>query len=204
MTAARRKRRKDDRPREITRAAQAEFAEHGFAAARVAEIARRAGVSKGLVFVYFPTKAALFQAVVRGSIVPVIDGIGEAILADPDTPAPAQLRFVVDTFYREIVLTERRRILHLVIAEGAKFPELADHYYHETIEKGRALLSGIVERGIRRGEFARCGVETHPEIIMAPALLAALWALLFSAAAPLDAEAFKDLHLEMVLRALRP
>lgn len=201
--AKRRQRRKDDRPAEITRAAQAAFVENGFAAARMDDIAARAGVSKGLIYAYFPTKVALFESVLRANIVPVLSNIAEAVRADIQTPAREHIRLVVETVYRELVLTERRRLLHLVIAEGVRFPEITAYYYSEVITKGRDLMSSIIERGISRGEFARRGMEVYPEIIMAPALLAVLWSLLLADAAPVEMDKFMDVHVDLVLRALQ-
>jgi AcrR family transcriptional regulator len=202
MTQSPKKRRKDARPGEIVDAARAEFVERGFSAARIDAIAERAGVSKGLVYVYFPSKEALFEAVIRSAVVPVLDGAAALIAADPETPAPDQLRMVVGTAYRELVKTERRRLLHMIIAEGPRFPELARFYHGEVVSKGRALLRTLIGRGVARGEFRASALADYPEIVLAPALLAAMWKLLFEPFEPVDTDTFMAAHLDVMLRGL--
>ena len=196
------RRRKDARPAEIVDAARVEFIDKGFAAGRIDDIATRAGVSKGLVYVYFASKEALFEAVSRAAVVPILDQVAAMIEADAETPAPAQLRMMISTVYRELVLTERRRLLQLIIAEGARFPEIARFYHGEMIAKARGLLRKVIERGVARGEFRASGLSDYPEIIVAPALVAALWKLLFEPFEPVDTEAYMTVHLDAVMRLL--
>lgn len=202
MTEPKRRRRKEARPSEIIDAARAAFIEHGFAATRTDDIAARAGVSKGLIYVYFPTKEALFEAVVRSNVLPIFDVAAAALASDPTTPASAQLRLVLEMIYRELVGTERRRILHLIISEGPRFPQLAEFYHREVVSKGRALLRTIIERGVARGEFKPTGLDRHPEILISPAIVAAFWTLLFSSFEPLDVDAYFKLHLSAALDTL--
>lgn len=203
MTESKRRRRKEARPAEIIDAARAAFIEHGFAATRTDDIAARAGVSKGLIYVYFPTKQALFEAVVRSNVLPIFEAATDALAIDQTTPASAQLRLVLEMVYRELVGTERRRILHLIVSEGPRFPGLAEFYHREVIAKGRTLLRTIIERGVSRGEFKPTAFGQHPEILISPAIVAVLWTLLFSSFEPLDVEAYFDLHLSMALDALK-
>ena len=202
MAETKRRRRKEARPSEIIEAARAAFIEHGFAATRTDDIAARAGGSKGLIYVYFPTKQALFEAVVRATVLPVFDAATAALAADQTTPAPAQLRLVIEMIYRELVGTERRRILHLIISEGPRFPDLAAFYHREVVSKGRTLLRTIIERGVARGEFKPTGLERHPEILISPAIVAAFWTLLFADIEPLEVDAYFNLHLSAALAAL--
>ncbi|MFN3388929.1 MAG: TetR/AcrR family transcriptional regulator [Allosphingosinicella sp.] len=197
-----RRRRKEARPSEIVEAARATFVEHGFAATRVEEIARRAGVSKGTVYLYFPTKEALFEAVVRENVLPVLDRAATMLAADTETPAPVQLRFLLETMYRELVGTERKRLLHLIVAEGPRFPWLSEFYHREFVSRGMALLRTVIERGAARGELAPNGLDRFPKIIVAPAILAALYAILFGPHEPLDLDAYCEAHLQAVLKAL--
>lgn len=201
-TNARPRRRKEARPVEIVDAARAEFIDKGFAAARVDDIAARAGVSKGLVYVYFSSKEVLFEAVVRAAVVPILDNVAALIEADTETPAPVQLRMMLSTVYRELVLTERRRLLQLIIAEGSRFPEIARFYHAEMISKARGLMRRVIERGVARGEFRASAVIDYPEIIAAPALIAAVWRLLFEPFEPVDTDAYMEAHLEAALRVL--
>lgn len=197
-----RRRRKEARPEEIVAAARATFVEHGFAATRVDEIARRAGASKGTVYLYFPTKEALFEAVMRADVLPIIEGAHAMLTADQETPAPEQLRFVLDTFYRELVATDRRLLLHLMIAEGPRFPWLSAFYHRTFITKGSALIAALIRRGVARGEFVANGLDEFPKIVVGPAILAALYCILFADHAPLELERYKEAHYAAVLRAL--
>jgi len=197
-----RKRRKEARPDEIIEAARAVFVERGFAAAKVEEIARRAGASKGTVYLYFPTKEALFEAVMRVNVLSVIEGAATAINADESAPAPVQLRMVMETFYREFVVTDRKRLMHLIIAEGPHFPSLLDFYHCDVVSRGMSLLTQLIERGMRRGEFEPHGMERHPKLILGPALLAALYGNLFGDRDPLDIEDYAQTHIASVMRAL--
>jgi AcrR family transcriptional regulator len=202
MTEPARKRRKEARPGEIVDAARDEFVAKGFSEARIDDIAARAGVSKGLVYVYFPSKEALFEAVIRSTVLPFIDHAVALIAADRTTPAPVQLRMLIGTVYRELVGTDRRRLLHMIIAEGPRFPDMARFYHAEVLTKAKAALRALIARGVERGEFAAGALSAHPEIIFAPALVAAMWKLLFEPYEPLDADAYMEAHLDTMLRAL--
>jgi AcrR family transcriptional regulator len=197
-----RRRRKDARPGEILAAARAVFLEAGFAAARVDEIARGAGVSKGTVYLYFPTKEALFEAVVKADFLPVIEGLRSAIASDPDASAIDQLRLIGETMYRELAGTDRRLLTHLIIAEGRRFPWLAEFYHRDIMSGGKALIRYVLERGRARGEFDAGGLADHPEILMAPTIVAALFAILFAPYEAFDMDAYRTSHIDFVLRAL--
>jgi AcrR family transcriptional regulator len=197
-----RRRRKEARPDEIVEAARAVFVERGFAAAKVDEIARRAGASKGTVYLYFPTKEALFEAVMRVNVLSVIEASAAAILADEITPAPAQLRMVLDTFYREFVGTDRKKLMHLMIAEGQHFPALLDFYHRDVVSRGMFLLTQLIERGSERGEFDPRGIERYPKLILGPALMAALYCNLFGERDQVDLEDYARVHIASVMRAL--
>jgi AcrR family transcriptional regulator len=196
-----RRRRKEARPAEIVEAARAVFVERGFGDAKVDEIARRAGASKGTVYLYYPTKEALFEAVMRTNVLSIIEGAG-AVMAASDLPAPAQMRFLLTTLYRELIGTDRRRLIHLVIAEGPRFPSVLEFYHREVIERGKAIMTAVIERGIARGEFRATGIERHPKIVIGPALAAGLYLNLFNASDPLDLESYAETHIAGVLRML--
>jgi AcrR family transcriptional regulator len=196
------KRRKEARPDEIIEAARTVFVERGFAAAKVDEIARRAGASKGTVYLYFPTKEALFEAVMRVNVLSVIEASAAAITADETTPAPVQLRMVLETFYREFVATDRKKLMHLMIAEGPHFPTLLDFYHRDVVSRGTFLLTQLIERGKQRGEFTPHGMERYPKLILGPALMAALYGSLFAERDPLDLEDYAQTHIASVMRAL--
>ena len=178
------------------------FVANGFAATSIDEIARRAGVSKGTVYLYFPTKEALFQEMVRAEFLPLFDRLSGLVTADEQVSAIDQLKQIGDFMYREIAGTDRRMITHLVIAEGPRFPWLTEFYHKEIMAKGKALIRMVLERGEARGEFEAAGLKRHPEILMAPTIVAALFAILFARHEAFDMDDYRAAHVEMVLRAL--
>jgi len=203
-SGTKRRRRKEARPAEIIAAARAEFVANGYSLAKVEEIARRADVSKGTVYLYFPTKEQLFEAVVRADVLPIIERLRDAVLADHDGSAVDQLRFISDTMYREIAGTDRRFLTHLVIAEGPRFPWLTEFYHREILSKGKALIEAVLRRGEARGEIAAGKLIGHPEILMAPTIVAALFTILFARHQPFDMASWQEAHVEFALRALKP
>lgn len=202
MNGGARRRRKEARAGEIVDAARDEFVARGFSEARIDDIAARAGVSKGLVYVYFPSKEALFEAVIRSTVLPIIDQAAALIAADRTTPAPDQFRMAIGTFYRELVGTDRRRLIHMIIAEGPRFPDMARFYHAEVLSKGKAALRALIERGVARGEFRAGALSRFPEILIGPALIAAVWKLLFEPYEPIDLDAYMEAHIDTMLSAL--
>ncbi len=197
------RRRKDARPDEIIEAAREVFLARGFANAKVDEIAQQAGASKGTVYLYFPTKEALFEAVMRVNVLSVIEAAAAAIAADDSVPAPVQLRMMLETFYREFVATDRKRLMHLMIAEGPHFPSLLDFYHREVVSRGMFLLTQLIERGMRRGEFSPPPrFERYPKLVLGPALMAGLYGSLFGDRGQLDIEDFAQVHIASVMRML--
>lgn len=196
-----RRRNKAARPAELLEAAIDVFAQRGYAATRVEDVARRAGVAKGTVYVYFKDKEALFQAAVRHLIGPTVERIEHAI--DEFTGSSEDLlRLQIGMFYRQIVGTRAPALLRLLVAEGARFPALARFYHREVLSRGMAALTRTLERGIARGEFRALDAARHPQILMGPALAAALWTLLLGRAHPLDLPAYEAAHLGFVRAAL--
>ncbi|AWK86786.1 TetR/AcrR family transcriptional regulator [Azospirillum thermophilum] len=204
--APRWRRRKEARPQEIVAAAMDVFAERGFAAAKLDEVAGRAGVSKGTLYLYFPNKEELFKAVIRAAILPNLEE-AERMLAADDGPSFALLERLL-TMVAERVLTTRIAVVpKLVIAEAGNFPELAAFYHREVISRGFALLAGLLRRGIARGEFRPVEVEHTVRLIVAPLLFGAIWRSSFEAAVeggPLDLRGLVAAHLDHLRRALRP
>lgn len=196
-----RRRNKAARPAELLEAAIDVFAQRGYSATRVEDVARRAGVAKGTVYVYFKDKEALFQEAVRHLIGPTVERIEHAV--DEFTGSSEDLlRLQIGMFYRQIVGTRAPALLRLLVAEGARFPELARFYHREVLSRGMAALTRTLERGIARGEFRALDAARHPQILMGPALAAALWTLLLGRAHPLDLPAYEAAHLGFVRAAL--
>ena len=196
-----RRRRKDARPAELVAAGLQEFARNGYAATRLEDVARRAGVAKGTIYRYFTDKEALFLAAVRTEIAPVFENFAGSIDDFPGTTREL-LRLLITTVHRQLVGSELRVLMRVIIAEGERFPVLTEHYYAETVSKGRLLLERIVARGIERGEVREGAAADLPLVIMAPAIMAAIWRMTFDRHAPISGEAFLAAHLELVFNGL--
>ena len=185
--------------RAILDAALDVFAESGFAPARLEEVAARAGVAKGTIYLYFPSKQALFEALIRTGIGAPIEAAG-AEAAALDLPFEAVVRGLFTRMRREILATRRKEIIRLVIAESGRFPELAEFYYREVVARGMALLRAAAERAVARGELSSDELARFPQLVVAPGLVAFLWATLFERFETLDAEAMLEAHLALLLR----
>jgi AcrR family transcriptional regulator len=185
--------------RAILDAALDVFAESGFAPARLEEVAARAGVAKGTIYLYFPSKQALFEALIRTGIGAPIEAAG-AEAAALDLPFEAVVRGLFARMRREILATRRKEIIRLVIAESGRFPELAEFYYREVVARGMALLRAAAERAVAQGELSSDELARFPQLVVAPGLVAFLWATLFERFETLDAEAMLEAHLALLLR----
>jgi AcrR family transcriptional regulator len=167
------RRRKTARPAEILAAARASFAERGFAATRLDDVAARAGVTKGTLYLYFDSKEALFKAVVRQELVPSLER-AEALVAGSAAPSLDLLEQLVRDFAR-IIASPLGAIPKLVLTEAGNFPDLARFYRTEVVDRGKALWRKVIERGVAAGELRAADVESTVTCIVAPLLLAALW-----------------------------
>jgi len=200
---ARWRRRKDARPQEILEAALKVFAEKGFAAARMEDIAVRACVSKGTIYLYFPSKEAVFRALVREMLVPQWTQAAGLVRDHQGLVAPL-LAQVLRTLGSFVSTSDRVVLPKMVIAEAGNFPDLARIYREELVERGIALFSAVIEAGIGRGEFRPVPVEHVVRLCVAPLLLAALCRTTF---APLEARPYDymeliETHIATLLRGL--
>ncbi|MDO8279019.1 MAG: TetR/AcrR family transcriptional regulator, partial [Burkholderiaceae bacterium] len=171
---AKRERRKEARPGELLDAALALFVEKGFAATRVEEVAARAGVSKGTLFLYFASKEELFKAVVRESIAGRIKAWNEEFeVFEGDTPA--MLRYCMKVWWERVGATKASGITKLMMSEARNFPELAAFYQQEVVQPGQVLLRRILQRGVDRGEFAPMDTNYAAYSMLAPIMFLSLW-----------------------------
>jgi AcrR family transcriptional regulator len=202
--AVRWRRRKDSRPREILEAALDCFAERGFAATRLEDVAARAGVTKGTAYLYFKNKEELFKAVVSGYLVPAIEQF--EVAARTPGPVSELLTSIAAMFFEKVYNTKFSALPKLVIAEASNFPELARFYLDEVIDRARRLLTALLRRGIAAGEFREVDVEHTVYCMIAPLMFSALWKHSLGPydAKPLDAAALVRCHLEILLRGLAP
>lgn len=193
---------REDREAAIVDAGLALFLEKGFAASKVDEVAKRAGVAKGTVYLYFPSKDDLFHAVVRRSLEPLIDVV-EDLAHAPDAPTAEVLARVFRALYDEVVATERREVLRLLISEGARFPKLTTYYHTAVVRRGGAALRALVANAVARGEFRDGPATRRPEVLMGPALMALIWTLVFQDIDPLDLDAVLAAHIDLVLNGVK-
>jgi AcrR family transcriptional regulator len=202
-TFLRGRRRREQRPQEILAAAFEEFAANGYAATRLEDVAKRGGIAKGTIYLYFKDKQGLFRAVVRDLIHPVLDTLAAFVRASSG-PAEELLRELLSRHYAQVVRKKRARaILRLLIAESGKFPQLSDIFHREIIAPGVTALRLVLEKGVASGEFRKTKVRDFPQILVAPGVLAALWMLILGARHRLDLGAYMSAHMEFVFNALR-
>jgi AcrR family transcriptional regulator len=197
------RRRKTARPQEILEAALACFAERGFAATRMEDIAVRAGVTKGTIYLYFENKESVFKALVRESI-----GVrvGEALelMRTFQGSASELLRNVLGAIGTFLVNSDRAVLPKIILSEAGNFPELLRFYREEIIDKGLAAMSSVIKRGINNGEFRDVVPEYAARLCIAPILLSAVWRTSFGQfdETPFDYQKFLETHLDVLLRGL--
>ena len=192
---------KEQRREAILAAAFEVFAAHGFEAARIDEVARRAGIAKGTIYLYFRDKERLFQAVVRNLIPRRFDVLVRSL---PGSPAEV-LRAVLSQMYTNVVRNERvRAIVRMLVAESGRFPQLAEIYFQEIIVPGMRAMRQVLTKGMSTSEFHKARVSEFPQIVVAPGLLAMVWQLLFAKNHPLDLETYMQAHMDFVMRSLEP
>jgi AcrR family transcriptional regulator len=181
----------------IIEAAMEEFIARGFAATRLDDIAKRAGVAKGTIYLHFKDKESMFEELIRTAIVPMVT----RLWSTPPQPG-ASVRDMVEgfakTFIEEVATTRRGDLVRLIVAEGPRFPEVADFYYREVVSRGLTGMHALIELGIARGEIKQKNLARFPQIMVAPALIAVIWQSLFSRHAPLDALEMFRVHLDLI------
>ena len=185
-----------ERRQAIVDAALEEFISRGFTATRLDDIAKRAGVAKGTIYLHFKDKESMFEELIRTALVPLIGRLH----APP--PIGGSVRDAVEgfarTFIQEVASTKRGEIVRLIVAEGPRFPAIADFYYREVVSWGLAGMRALIELGVARGEIAHKELARFPQILVAPALIAVIWQSLFSKHAPLDVTEMLRVHLDLI------
>lgn len=197
------RRRKDARPAEIVAAALEVFAEKGFAAARLDDIAARAGVSKGALYLYFETKQDLFAAVVRDAISPNIAMV-EATAAAIDLPFAQTSRLLLGRAADLLASSAVGPVAKMVIAESRNFPDLARVWHDEVVSRVLGIMSGLIERAQARGEIRPGDPRFHALALIGPLLMGVLWGevLVPVGATPIDLKALASQHIETALHGL--
>src|SRR5258708_5401011 len=195
-SASNRAERTAERRAAIVEAALEEFIASGFTATRLDDVAKRAGVAKGTIYLHFKDKETLFEDLIRTAIVPVIGR-----LTAPPSPSGSirdALEGFAKTFIQEVANTRRGDIVRLIVAEGPRFPAIADFYYREVVSRGLAAMRALIEIGIARGEIKSGRLASFPQIIIAPAMVAVIWKSLFERHSPLDANEMLRVHLDLI------
>ncbi len=199
-----RKRRKEARPSELLAAAIEAFVEKGYAAARLEDVAARAGVSKGTLYLYYENKEALFKAVIQEGIIPVI-AENELIAAQHTGSSFDLLEKLLDNWWTKIGQTSLAGIPKLIVAESGNFPELARYYNDNVISRGRLLVGAALRQGMDKGEFRRLDIETTIDVIIAPVLMLLIWRYSMGACQPQnsDPDVYLDTHIKLLRQGLK-
>jgi AcrR family transcriptional regulator len=201
-TPGKRVQQKEARRVAIIEAALEEFTSQGFTATKLEDVAVRAGIGKGTIYLYFNSKEDLFEDVVRRTLLPErklppnyvddFEGTTAELLAN-------HFRFMYSFMQNENVPP----LIAMVLGEIARFPQLSQFFYDEMISHSRAMLESIIARGVRSGEFRKSAENMHHQILIAPALLGVIWNLQFKKQAPLDFAVYSEMHIDFILRALK-
>jgi AcrR family transcriptional regulator len=197
-------RRKEARPDEITAAALELFVERGFANTRLEDVASRAGVSKGTLYLYFANKEEVFKAVVREALVARLVEFRSHI--DQFQGSSFELlRLVFKTWWEKIGATPISGIPKLILSEARNFPEIARFYVDEVVHPGHETLAAVLRRGIARGEFRAVDVDNVVHLMAAPMLMLALWRHSLEPCCGQHVEPLSllEAHVDMLTRSLR-
>jgi AcrR family transcriptional regulator len=185
----------------ILAAALEEFSARGFAAARLDDVARRAGIAKGTIYLYFRDKETLFQELVRSELSPVVGALEQ--VSHVEAPIRIIAEQFIELFVREICETRRKDIIRLIISEGPRFPKLAEFYHREVISRALAAVRVLLRRAIERGEVTNDAILRFPHLLVAPGIVAILWNGLFDRFEPLDVRALLRAHFDCMFSAGR-
>lgn len=176
----------------IFAAALDEFTARGFEGARLDDVAKRAGIAKGTIYLYFADKETLFQDLVRSLVHPVLGTLEK--MQGVDIPARMLVEGLLGTFVREVFGTRRKDMIRLILAEGPRFPAIAEFYHREVIARVLGIVRPILQRAAERGELPNDALARFPQLIIAPMLVGIMWQALFDKFEPLDVPALVRAH----------
>ena len=192
-TAGGRKQQAQARRQAILEAALSVFAARGYEAARLDDVAAQAGVAKGTLYLYFKDKQDLFEELVRGAVTPIMDRVSA-----PNMRATQILELFFALFRKEVLGTNRKLLLRLIIAEGPRFPAIAAFYHRKVIAPGISLMRAVASEAVARGEFSSDAAARFSQLIVAPLLVAVIWDGLFSEIEPLDVDGLLAAHRDLL------
>jgi AcrR family transcriptional regulator len=196
---------KEARRNAIIEAAFEEFTAQGFTATKLDDVAERACIGKGTIYLYFDSKESLFEEVVRYKLLPPPE-VAEQYSASLENFEGSAADLLVNHFRHFYTVMKNPAIqplLVMVLAETARFPALTRFFYEEMIHPSQALIRRIVDRGVANGEFRPSAAEVYPQLLFAPVMHSVLWNQRFGEYAPIDIDRFSESHIEYMLRALR-
>ncbi|MDT7834806.1 TetR/AcrR family transcriptional regulator [Aquabacterium sp. OR-4] len=202
---AQRRRRKQARPQELLDAALSLFVEKGFASARAEEVALRAGVSKGTLYLYFPSKEELLKAVIAHNLGTRISA-GAELAAAHDGSASALLNVILVDWWTQLYESPSAGVFKLIITEVRNFPEIANFYLQEVVEPAHQLLGTVLQRGIAAGEFRDVPVEHAVHSLVLPLIMICLHRHSLGACQlnwQLEGREFISRHIQLVLAGLQ-
>ncbi|MDR3496586.1 MAG: TetR/AcrR family transcriptional regulator [Ancalomicrobiaceae bacterium] len=179
------------------------FAADGFSAARLDDVAEKAGVAKGTIYLFFKDKEELFEQMVVAAISPVLARF-EALAALETMPLDQMLDTLFTYFQAEVLATRRRDVIWLVLTEGRRFPHIAETYHRMVVSKGLGIIRRIAHNAYKRGEISWDGLERFPHLIFAPPLMALIWGGLFSTYQELDVADLLKTHRQLLMNAALP
>jgi AcrR family transcriptional regulator len=194
-----RAKRSAERRATILAAALEEFSARGFAATRLDDVARRADVAKGTIYLHFADKETLFQELLRTELGPVVDAVTRVSHADIRLRQSAEQ--LIEVFAREIFETRRKDVIRLVITEGTRFPVLAEFYYHEVIARVMETIRSMLRRAVERGELKSDALVRFPQLLGAPGIVAIIWSGLFDRFEPIDIRALLRAHFDVLFNS---
>lgn len=203
-SAALRQRRKEERPQELLDAALELFVEKGFAATRSEEVAARAGVSKGTLYLYFPSKEELLKAVIREQVSAQIKAGAQRAQAF-EGPAAELLRELLGGWWSHLYDSPASAVFKLVITEVRNFPEIAQFYSQEVVQPGEQIVSSILQRGMDSGEFRPIDVPSAVKSLLFPMVMLCLHKHSVGACIPMhdvEPHRFIRAHIDLTLSGL--
>lgn len=195
-------RRKNDRPAEITQAALAVFAENGYSATRVDDVAKRAGVSKGLLYLYFKTKEELFKAVIRSFVAPKVRELS-SIVDESDLSAEEFIRGPFLTMIKTLPESPIRIMVRLMFSEGHKHPDLVEFYWENVVVHAIKMMKKLITRGVAEGQFRNTAVDELPQLFVSPVIFSIFWNQVFEKHAKLDTDLLIETHIDSMLNYLK-
>ncbi|HDX8866161.1 TPA: TetR/AcrR family transcriptional regulator [Klebsiella michiganensis] len=189
------------RPNEILDAAFEEFSEKGYSATRLEDIGRRIGITKGTIYLYFPTKEVLFEAVAQHTSRPFAEVLSS--LAELEGNYTKKLRTLLLMAYQKISEDKRiQQMLRLALTEGMRFPEMIDHHYDEYIAPLSRAVGTLVSQGVAAGEFRQGAAAGMPDVVMSSVLHITVWRLLATSRLQIDEQEFIDAHMDLTINGL--